>query len=268
MTRRPQRRVAVDTGVGHAQVVPDPGARSAATLFIDGFVHGRVDPDDPTRLELDYQDRLATVVLALLPPDDACIVHLGGGAFAVPRAIRAARPEVGQTVFERSGALIGLARRELGLRPDHRLVVRKGDARAGLSRLPDRAVDLVVGDAFVGHDTPRHLTTAEFFAEVARVVGPDGYFVGNIVDEAPWSRLGVQAAAAAQVFGDIAAASARGVARLRDPGNVFLVATCQRVSRGVLRSAGAVARHPLALVPDGRLRALARQHRPRYDEFG
>ncbi len=254
----------MQTGVGVAEVVADASG-SGGTLFIDGFIHGHVDPTDPTRLSLDYQARLTTIVLALLPEGPSSVVHLGGGAFAVPRAIAADRPDATQLVIERSAAIIGLAERQLGLRRGGGLVVRKGDARAALARLPDASVDVVVGDAFVGHDTPRHLSTVEFMAEVRRVLRPVGRYVVNIIDEQPWTGLGTQAAAAVAVFEDVAGLGSRGVARLRDPGNVFLVGSASRIPRPRLEHAGAVARHPVALVADGQLLALARRERARHD---
>lgn len=259
---------ALDTGVGQASIVHDDRRSGAGTLMIDGHVHGHVDPADPGRLELDYQARLATIVLALLPEGPASVVHLGGGAFAVPRALAVDRPGLDQTVIERSAAIIRLAERDLGLRRTDLMRVRKGDGRAQLARLAEGSADVVVGDAFVGQDTPRHMRTVEFMAEVARVLRPGGVYVVNIIDEQPWSGLGAQAAAARTSFADVAAMGSRGVARLRDPGNVFLLASATKLPRGRLTSAGATARHPVALVADGQLVALARRERARHDGDG
>lgn len=258
--------MAVDTGVGRAEVVRDRAGRGR-TLLIDGQVHGHVDADDPSRLELDYQDRLATIALALLPDRAATIVHLGGGAVAVPRALAAARGDLDQLVVERSAAVIGLAERELGLRRTDHLRIRKGDGRAAVERLPDRTVDLVIGDAFLDDRTPPHMATVEFMAEVRRVLAPAGAYVVNLIDEQPYSRVGAQAAAAETAFTDVVAAGSRGVARLRDPGNVFVVAA-GRVPREQLVRAGSTARHPVALVADGTLRGLVRANRPRSDADG
>jgi spermidine synthase len=245
----------------------DPTGRGL-TLVIDGHVHGHVDAADPGRLELDYQARLATIALALLPPGPASVVHLGGGAVAVPRAMAAHRTDLDQLVMERSAAVIRLAERELGLRAAEGLRVRRGDARAGLARLGDASADLVVGDAFVDDRTPPHLATVEFLADVRRVLRPGGAYVVNVIDEQPWGRLAAHAATAAAVFDDIAAAGSRGVARLRDPGNAFLLAAAGRLPRDRVVRAGAVARHPVALVADGQLQALVRRSRPRHDADG
>jgi hypothetical protein len=290
VARRPNPRTdhvpAVETGVGTAEVVADRQRPDGWTLLIDGHVHGHVDLRDPTRLQLDYQARLLQIVLALLPPaprgtsaDRASVdhvpaesapvvVHLGGGAFAVPRALRVARPDVGQLVVERSASIIKLAERSLGLRRGSDLVVRKGDARAVLSRMGDASADVVAGDAFVDGRTPRHLATTEFMAEVRRVLRPGGAYVVNLIDEQPWTVLGVQAATAQGVFDDVLAIGSRGVARLRDPGNVFLVSAARPLDRAGIRSALVGGAHPCALVPAGQLDALGRQHRPRHDADG
>lgn len=251
--------------MGHAEVVADHARPGAASLLIDGFVHGHHDPTDPGRLTLDYQARLTAIVLAFVPTGPARVLHLGGGAFAIPRALAVANPDLTQTIVEKSAAIIGLAQRELGLRRSDRLVVRKGDARTVLGRLPTGSADVVVGDAFVGHDTPPQLVTVQAMTEVRRVMGPTGRYVINIIDHQPWGKLAVQAAAAMEVFADVVAMGSRGVARLRDPGNVFLIASDTALPRTALTAAGARCSHPAALVSDGRLTDLTRGTRPRHD---
>lgn len=268
MSRRRQPAAAVDTSVGTAEVVADPSRPGGRTLLIDGQVHGHIDLADPVRLQLDYQARLAAIVTALLPPVGGDVVHLGGGAFAIPRALQVADPTRRQVVVERSAAIIRLAERDLGLRRDGGIVVRKGDARDHLARCRGGSLDVVVGDAFVGSHTPRHLTTAEFMAEVARVLRPDGTYVVNLVDEEPWTVLATHAAAAITAFADLVAVGSRGVARLRDPGNVFLVASPARLDRQRLTSALVGGAHPSALVPAGQLATLARNARARHDADG
>ncbi|WP_370324618.1 fused MFS/spermidine synthase [Euzebya sp.] len=265
--RHRRRPPSADTAVGHAEVRADPARPRAGTLMIDGAVHGHVDPQDPARLALDYQDRLAALALALAPDDGGTVLHLGGGAFAIPRAIAVRRPDLHQPVVARTGAIIRLAQRELGLRPGPGLEVRKADARKALARIPDDAVDVVVGDAFEGQETPAHLTTVEFMADVARVLTPGGAYVVNVVDDQPWGRLGVQVAAARAVFADVVAAGSPGVAALRDPGNVFLLAGAA-LPRRALAAVRSTGRHVIGYVAPGRLDALARRHRPRHDADG
>ncbi|HUG85010.1 MAG TPA: fused MFS/spermidine synthase, partial [Euzebya sp.] len=184
------------------------------------------------------------------------------------RALQVSDPSLRQVVVERSAAIIRLAEREMGLRRDAALVVRKADARAALLRMPEASADVVAGDAFLDAHTPAHLTTVEVMADVARVLRPGGAYVVNLIDEQPWSVLGVHAAAATAVFADVLAAGSRGVARLRDPGNVFLIASAEGINRAALTSALVGGAHPSALVAAGQMAALAGRHRARHDADG
>ncbi|CAN5168707.1 fused MFS/spermidine synthase [soil metagenome] len=259
----------VGTGVGTAEVISDRSRPGARMLLIDGQVHGHVDPADPGRLQLDYQARLAAIISAVLGrAGGGRVLHLGGGAFAVPRALQHADPSLRQVVVERSGAIIKLAERELGLRRDPALQVRKGDARAVLARCEAASAEVIAADAFVDGHTPRHLSTVEFLSDVARVLAPGGTYVVNLIDEQPWTVLGAHTATAGEVFADVLAVGSRGVARLRDPGNVFLLASATRMDREHLTSALVGGAHPSALVAAGQLTALARSARVRWDSDG
>lgn len=253
------------------EVLTPPHSPSSRALLIDGNVHGVVDLTDPATLRLSYQARLGDLLMLLLPPQEVVVVHLGGGAFAIPRALAARRRQQGQPapqqiVVERSGAIIRLATELLGLpRDGGDLKVRKGDARAQLGRLGSGVVDMVVGDVFVGLATPRHLLTVEFVEEVARVLRPGGRYVLNLVDEPPFALLGAQVATLGSIFAEVDAVADRGVARLRDPGNVFVVASSMPIERAVVEPRLAVGGHPSTFVARGRLAALARPERIRHD---
>ena len=249
----------VETGVGHARVEAVGG--SGRRLVIDEEIHGQVDLADPTNLVLDYQSRLCRILVALDIAPGGRVLHIGGGAFAIPRALAAQRPDLTHTVVERSAAIIRLAEAHLGLQRTRQLVVRKGDGRAAVERLPDDSIDVIVCDAFVGQDLPRPFTTTEFSEHVARVLGRRGVYVVNIVDEQPWSRLGSIAAAVTVSFDHVAAMGSRGVARLVDPGNVFLLASDTALPLRGLTHAGAVHVHPFAAVTTGRLGSLVATNR-------
>lgn len=258
----------VDAGVGRAAVRRDRHHASTRLLEVDGHVYGAVDLAEPRRLALDYLVRMARVVEALVPAGPCDLVHLGGGAFALPRALAARRPEVTQVVIERSGALIDLARRELGLTPDRALRVVEGDAREVLCDQPDHSADAVVGDAFVGVETPRHLATSEFVADVARVLRPRGAYVVNLVDAPPWPVLAAHAGTVRTALPHLVAVGAPGVALLQTSGNVLLVGARRPLHLATLAQRLAGGDRPSALVPAGRLAALADGARPRHDADG
>ena len=62
-----------------------------------------VDLDDPAHLEFDYVQRIADVLDALAPPGARLrTVHVGGGAFTLPRYLTATRPGSAQVVVPRA----------------------------------------------------------------------------------------------------------------------------------------------------------------------
>ena len=125
-----------------------------------------VDLADPSHLEFDY---LRWIRVVLWAARARRVVHVGGGACALPRALVAADPGSRQEVCEIDGDVLALAREHLGLRRAPGLRVRQADGRAFLARQPDGAWDAVVIDAFVGAAVPRRLITAEALTDVARV---------------------------------------------------------------------------------------------------
>ena len=107
-------------------------------------------------------------------------------------------------MFELDPGVVRVAERELGLRPDERLRVETGDARGRLRDVADDSVDLVVGDAFGGRAVPYQLTTREFTDDVRRVLGPDGIYAQNIIDQPPLRFLAADVATVRDVFAHVA----------------------------------------------------------------
>jgi spermidine synthase len=257
-----------DDLVGRVAVRTDPRKRSIRLLEIGGHVHGAIDLDEPQRLKLDYLARLGALLDALLPAGPCRVLHLGGGAFALPRALAARRPELTQVVVERSRAIIELAERELDLRPTASLTVVHDDARAALRRCDDGSVDAIAGDAFVGGETPRHLTTVEFAADMARVLQARGVYVVNLIDAPPWPVLSAHAATMRTALPNLLAVAAPAVAQLRAYSNVLLVASRRPLHRPTLEWQLRNGLKPTGLVASERLAALADQARPRRDADG
>ena len=88
------------------------------------------------------------------------MLHVGGGACALPRYVAATRPRSRQLVWEIDPGVVVLAREHLGLRATPRLRVKVGDAAVLIPARPERSADLVIGDAFDGPDVPAQLSTA------------------------------------------------------------------------------------------------------------
>ncbi|MFE5243312.1 MULTISPECIES: spermidine synthase [unclassified Streptomyces] len=225
-SERRQEPVSATVDGGLAELVPDRERPRAWTLLLDGAPQSHVDLDDPSYLSFEYQRRLGHVIDLAAPPGRPLqVVHLGGGAFTLARYVAASRPRSTQQIVEIDAALVQFVRRELPLDPGARIRVRSVDARAGLGRVQDGWADLVVADVFSGARTPAHLTSAEFLAEVRRVLKPGGQYAANLADGPPLSHLRGQIATAASLFPELALAADPTVWRGRRFGNAVLVAS-------------------------------------------
>ncbi|MGQ4515626.1 fused MFS/spermidine synthase [Streptomyces sp. DW26H14] len=212
-------------GGGVAELVPDRERPGASTLLLDGAPQSHVDLADPTHLDFAYQRRLGHAVDLLAPGRQPVrVVHLGGGAFTLARYVAATRPRSTQQVIEADGALVAFVRAHLPLDPNARVRVRTADAREGLARVPEGWADLVIADVFAGARTPAHLTSADFLAEVRRVLAPGGWYAANVADGPPLAYLRGQIATAASAFAHLAVAADPAVLRGRRFGNAVLLA--------------------------------------------
>lgn len=272
MTRQPADRpppVVIEHDVlGRVEVRTDRRNRSLRWLEIGGHVHGAIDLERPQHLELEYLARMAAVLDALLPAGPSRVLHLGGGAFALPRALAARRPELEQVVVEQSREIIRLAEQQLGLRATGSLAIVHDDARAALNGCDDGTFDAIACDAFVAGEVPRHLSTVEFAADVARVLRPRGCYLANLIDAPPWPVLSAAAATVRTALPHLAAVAAPAVAQLSAYGNVVLVASRRPLHRPTLEQRVRTTAHRTALVASGRLSALAAHARPRHDSDG
>ncbi|MEU7376648.1 fused MFS/spermidine synthase [Streptomyces albidoflavus] len=222
---------AVDGGT--AELRPDPERDEGWSLLIDGAPQSHVDLADPSRLAFPYQRRLGHVIDLVAPAGQPLrVLHLGGGALTLARYVGATRPRSTQVVVEKDAALVRLVRRVLPLDPQARVKVREGDARDGLGRVADGWADLVVADVFSGARTPAHLTSAEFLAEVRRVLAPGGWYAANLADGPPLAYLRGQVATAGAVFPELAVAADPVVWRGKRFGNAVLVAAGQPLPVG------------------------------------
>ncbi|MDN5920556.1 MAG: fused MFS/spermidine synthase [Pseudonocardia sp.] len=259
-------RAEVDHGT--AELISDPDRPHSWTLLLDGTAQSHVDLDDPEHLEFEYVRRIAHVVDLLGEP--ACplrALHLGGGAWTLARYVAATRPGSTQTVVELDAALAELVAHRLpGPGPEDGLDVVTGDARAVVTGLPAAAFDLVVTDVFAGARSPAQVTTAEFLAEVARVLAPGGTYVANLGDGAPWPFLPGQVATAGAAFTELAVVAGPDVLHGRRFGNLVLVGRAPQTDRNTAdqplpiaaltrRTAGDP--FPARVLDDGAARALA-----------
>jgi spermidine synthase len=234
--------VELRTDLALAEVVADRFRPSCMTLVLDGREAGQVDLRDPRRLTFAYMRRIADLIDAFRAPGAGIdALHLGGGAFALPRYLAATRPASRSEVYELDGGVVKLAREHLGLRTTARLKVKVGDAADLLRAKPDRSADLVIGDAFDGPHVPAQLSGAAFAAEVRRVLKPAGVYALNVIDVPPLDEARAHAAVLRATFANVLWIAPPGVLRARAPGNVVLLASDVALPEAALRRAAAAA---------------------------
>jgi hypothetical protein len=211
----------------NAVIEPDRWVPGAYTLIVDGTPQSHVNLDDPANLFFEYVQRMGHVIDQLgMPGEPITAVHLGGGAFTLPRYIHATRPGSRQQVVELESDLVDLVREELPLPKGASIRVRHGDARETLSHLPDGlrgAVDLLVVDVFSGARTPAHVTSIEFYREAMPLLAPNGIVLVNVADGPGLVFARGQAATLAHAIGNLAVLAETQILKGRRFGNVVLV---------------------------------------------
>ncbi|MFD1827746.1 MULTISPECIES: spermidine synthase [Mumia] len=207
-------------------LAPEPGRSHAFTLRVGGADQSHVDLADPTRLVFEYVQRIAdTLDLLRSAPDRISVVHVGGAGLTLPRYVAATRPRSAQVVLEPDADLTSYVREHLPLPSRSGIKVRPIGGREGLAELRDSYADVVVLDAFDGPVVPAELTTAEAFAEVARVLRPDGVLLANVADRGPFRYARRVLAAVRTTFGEVVVSAEPATLKGRRFGNVLLVAS-------------------------------------------
>ncbi len=125
-----------------------------------------IDLADITHLEFDYM-RWLRIVLRVAGARR--VLHIGGGACALARALAAEDPTGLQEVCEFDADVLAIAREHLGLRRAPGLRVRHAEGREHLAAQRHDSWDAVVIDAFIGARVPARLMTADALADAARV---------------------------------------------------------------------------------------------------
>src|SRR5215469_769497 len=139
---------------GDLIVERDPNRPSARLLRQADMDASYIDLADARHLEFDYL-RWARLILRVHAARR--VLHIGGAACALARALLAEAPDSRHEVFEVDERVFRIAREHLGLRKQAGLRLRVGDGRAALAHAGDDSVDAIVIDAFIGARVPRHL---------------------------------------------------------------------------------------------------------------
>jgi spermidine synthase len=248
---------------GDLLVQRDAGRPTGRLLRQGDMDASYVDLADARHLEFDYLRWIAALVEAL---GARRIVHVGGAACALARALAAADADRRQQVVEVDADVLELARAHLGLRRRPGLKVRCADGRDFLAAGRDGAADAIVVDAFVGARVPRHLATAEALADAARVLAPGGALAINVVDVPPLSDVRAIGAGLRAAFATVVALGPGPVLRGRRAGNVVLAAGHGPLPLQRLRPRLSADPSPAVVLDDAELRALLGGAAPWRDE--
>ena len=225
----------VRTASGTAELLADADRDGSWMLLVDDTPQSHVDLDDPTHLEFEYVRRMGHALdLAAPPGEPVDALHLGGGALTLARYLAVTRPGSRQRVVEIDQPLTDLVRTHLPLPRGARVRVRADDARTALGTRPDASADVVVCDVFAGARTPAHLTSAEFAAEVRRVLRPHGTYLANVADGPPLRFARRQVATLRTAFPQVCLLAEPGTLRGRRFGNLVAVASAVELPVGAL----------------------------------
>jgi spermidine synthase len=213
--------VPIDFGTAH--IAADWRRPGAWLLTIDGVAQSYVDLADPEHLEFVYMRRVADVLDTAAPAGRPLrALHLGGGAYTLPRYVAAVRPGSSQVVIERDGALAALVERELPLPAGAGIEVRIGDARSAVESALPGGYDLIVADVYQGAQMAGRVATTEFAAAAYAALAPGGTYVINVTDLPPLAFTRRQVATTRSAFPDVCALAEVGLVRGRRYGNVIL----------------------------------------------
>lgn len=138
-----------------------------------------IDLAAPQRFALKYT-RMMMGALYLNPvPRSILIVGLGGGT--LPTALMQVLPQANIDVVEIDPAVVRVAQKYFGFRPDDHVRVTEMDGRVFIKRAirEQRRYDLIMLDAFDHEYIPEHLLTQEFLREVRTLLVPGGVLAAN-----------------------------------------------------------------------------------------
>ncbi|GAA0392107.1 hypothetical protein Acor_17710 [Acrocarpospora corrugata] len=213
---------------GEVELLRDLDRPYGWVLTSGGVPQSYVDLADPTHLDFEYVQLMGTVI-DVLPQGPLDVVHVGGGACTLPRYVAATRPGSRQIVIEPDEGLVQLVRDQLSLKSVPRLKVKITDGRRGVAEIEDGYADLVVLDAFSGATMPVELATAEYLADLARVLRPGGTLLINVADGRGLRFVRRLAATVRRAFRHVLLLAEPGVLRGRRFGNLILVGSAREL---------------------------------------
>ena len=249
------------SGSGYRAVIePDRWVPGSFTLTVDGTPQSHVNIDDPSELFFEYIQRMGHVIDELGSPGaPITAVHLGAGAFTLPRYIEATRPGSRQQVVEIESDLVEFVRSNLPWSPRASIRVRHGDAREVLAKFPPGlrgSVDLLVIDIFSGARTPAHVTSQEFYRAAVELLSDEGVVLVNVADGPGLAFARGQVATLSSVVADVAMLAETQILKGRRFGNVVLVGSRTTLPLEWMPRLLAGGPHPSKVVAGAELRSF------------
>jgi spermidine synthase len=225
----------VETTYHCLAVETDPARDSGRVLVLDGVRHSYVDLEDPTYLEFEYVQAMASVADTAFPPREPVeAFHLGGGGLTLPRYLEEVRPGTSSLVSEIDAGVVQGDIERLDLELGHGIDVRVEDGRLALEGLNAGRFDLVVGDAFGGVSVPWHLTTVETVGGIRRALDDGGVYVANLIDHGRLAFARAAVATAAEEFDHVVLLSHPDVLAGDRGGNLVMVASASPIDTPAL----------------------------------
>lgn len=242
-----------------AEIEEDRWVPGAIQLVVDGTPQSHVNLRDNSELFFEYIRRIGHVIDLFRPKGKAIsALHLGGGAFTLPRYVETTRPGSTQHIIELESALVDLVRQAAPLPKRGKIRIRHGDAREVLGKLPDGmrgAMDLVVVDIFAGAQTPAHVSSTEFYDLIVPLLAPRGVVAVNVTGGTGQDFTRAQAATLRGLFGGVAAIAEPQTLKGRRFGNVVLVAAAEELTLDWLPRLLAGGPHPARMLMGSELRS-------------
>ncbi|MDT4933350.1 MAG: hypothetical protein QOK11_1242 [Pseudonocardiales bacterium] len=255
---------ALPFSAGAAELLADADRPGGWLLLLDRIRQSYVDLDDPEYLDFEYMQAFADVVDAM-PPGPLAVTHVGGGACTFARFLGSVRPGSSQIVLEPDAQLTALIRQRLPFDRGTRVRIRPVGGREGVAALAGGSADLLVLDAFQGGRVPAELTSAEFMADAARVLRPDGVLLVNVADGPPQEFGRRLLAAIRRSLPSAAAIADPGVLKGRRFGNLSLAASRGQLPLDAIGRASARAMFPRRVLAGTELAAFVGKARPLTD---
>jgi spermidine synthase len=207
-------------------VVADPDRTAGQTLVLDGLRHSYVDLDDPTYLDFEYVQAMASVVDTAFAADEALdAYYLGAGGLTLPRYVAATRPGSANEVSEIDAGVVEADVELLGDDFPLDTEVRVEDGRLAIDDLEPTSLDVVVGDAFGGVSVPWHLATVEALAGLRTALRADGVYLANVIDHGPMDFARAYVRTTSEVFDDVVLLAEPSTTSGEGGGNLVVVAS-------------------------------------------